>query len=43
MPAPIDPLPPHVLPASAQILHMSFTALVIARAVYVAAKLGIGF
>jgi O-methyltransferase domain len=41
MPHPADPPPPHALPASAQILHMSFTALVIARAVYVAAKLGI--
>ena len=41
MPDPTDPLPPNMLPASAQILHMSFTALVIARAVYVAAKLGI--
>jgi DNA-binding PadR family transcriptional regulator len=38
---PADSLPPHALPASAQILDMSFTALVIARAVYVAAKLGI--
>ena len=36
-----DATPPHALPASAQILDMSFTALVIARAIYVAAKLGI--
>jgi hypothetical protein len=41
MPNPPDAIPPHALPASAQILHMSFTALVTARAVYVAAKLGI--
>jgi hypothetical protein len=41
MPHPADSLPSDTLPASAQILHMSFTALVIARAVYVAAKLGI--
>ena len=41
MPNSADSLPPNALPASAQILHMSYTALVIARAVYVAAKLGI--
>jgi hypothetical protein len=41
MPNPPDSLPPNALSASAHILHLSFTALVIARAVYVAAKLGI--
>jgi hypothetical protein len=41
MPNPTDPMPPQSLPASAQILDMSFTALVIARAMYVAAKLRI--
>jgi hypothetical protein len=41
MPNPPDSLLPNSLPASARILHMGFTALVIARAVYVAAKLGI--
>jgi hypothetical protein len=41
MPSPADPTQPADLPASAQILEMSYTALVIYRAVYVAAKLGI--
>jgi hypothetical protein len=36
-----DAMPPHALPASAHMLRMSFTALMIARAAYVAAKLGI--
>jgi hypothetical protein len=41
MPSRADPMQPAALPASAQILEMSYTALVIYRAVYVAAKLGI--
>jgi hypothetical protein len=41
MSQPADPMPPHAPSASAQILDMSFTALVIARAVYAATKLGI--
>jgi hypothetical protein len=41
MPHPADAVPPHALPARAQMLRMRCTALVIARAVYAAATLGI--